>query len=289
MRQAMENIPGLQFALRAVTYWTQEAFAYGMTKRPNVLKVVEALGRWNIRRSVQDNELRDKLTPHYRIGCKRILCSSTYYQAVAGPKSELVTERITRITPDGILTDDGAERGVDVIVFATGFHVNDYYTHLQIKGLPGEDLVDRWNREGREAHRGITVAGMPNLFLLFGPNTVLGHNSVVFMIESQVRYVMTAIAALDKAGAQALAPTRTAQDRFNAELQRKLARSVWNTGGCSSFYLDEHGNNRALWGGYTWQYRLATRALKPKEYTFFGVGAHPRRAATGIPQAAETV
>jgi cation diffusion facilitator CzcD-associated flavoprotein CzcO len=285
MRQAIKYIPGLQRGLRAVTYWTQETFAYGMTRRPNALKIVEALGKWNIRRSVEDNGLRAKLTPHYRIGCKRILCSSTYYQAVASPKSELVTERITRITPDGIVTADGTERGVDVIVFATGFHVNDYYTHLQIKGLHGEDLVDRWNREGREAHRGITVADMPNLFFLFGPNTVLGHNSVVFMIESQVRYVVAAIAAIDKAGARALAPTRIAQERFNAELQRKLARSVWNTGGCSSFYLDEHGNNRALWGGYTWQYRLATRSLRPTEYIFFGVGTQPRRPAAGVPLA----
>jgi cation diffusion facilitator CzcD-associated flavoprotein CzcO len=242
-----------------------------MTKRPNTLKFIEAYAKYNIRRSVKDRELRRKLTPHYRIGCKRILNSSTYYPAVADPKTELITDHISRITPDGIVTADGTERQVDVIVYGTGFHVTDSYTYVQIKGRNGEDLVDRWNREGIGAHRGITVADVPNLFFLLGPNTGLGHNSVVFMIESQIGYVADAIATCDKFGAQALAPTRAAQDAFNDELQRKLADSVWNSGGCSSWYLDEHGRNTVLWGGYTWQYWMATRSVKPAEYQFSGV------------------
>jgi cation diffusion facilitator CzcD-associated flavoprotein CzcO len=272
LRRALENVPGLQLLLRNAIYWGQEALAYGMTKRPGALKVIEALAKWNIRRNVKNKELRRKLTPTYRIGCKRILNSSTYYAAVANPKTELVTDRIARITPDGIVTADGKERRADVIVYATGFHVTDSYTYVQIKGLHGEDLVDRWNREGIGAHRGITVADVPNLFFLLGPNTGLGHNSVVFMIESQIRYVAEAIAAVDKAGMAALAPTRAAQDAFNDALQEKLAHSVWNTGGCSSWYLDAHGNNRVLWGGYTWQYWLGTRRLRPSEYRFFGPG-----------------
>ncbi len=270
LRRALENVPGLRVLLRNVIYWGQEALAYGMTKRPGALKVVEALAKWNIRRNVKDKELRRKLTPTYRIGCKRILNSGTYYAAVANPKTELVTDRITRITPDGIVTADGKERKADVIVYATGFHVTDSYTYVQIKGLHGEDLVDRWNQEGLGAHLGITIADVPNLFFLLGPNTGLGHNSVVFMIESQIRYVADAIAAVDKAGVAALAPTRAAQDAFNDALQEKLGHSVWNTGGCSSWYLDAHGNNRVLWGGYTWQYWLATRKLRPGEYRFFG-------------------
>jgi cation diffusion facilitator CzcD-associated flavoprotein CzcO len=283
LRRALETVPGLRLALRNVIYWAQEVLAYGMTKRPNLLKVVEMLGKWNIRRNVADKELRARLTPHYRAGCKRILNSSTYYQAVADPKTELITDRIAGITRDGIVTADGTERKVDVIVYATGFHVTDSFTYVQIKGLHGEDLVDRWGHEGLAAHRGITVADVPNLFFLLGPNTGLGHNSVVFMIESQIRYVADAIAAVERAGAQALAPTRAAQDRFNQELQDKLAGSVWNTGGCRSWYLDEHGNNRVLWSGFTWQYWLATRSLKPAEYTFSGVGAG---AAATSPQLA---
>ncbi|SON62664.1 Baeyer-Villiger monooxygenase [Mycobacterium simulans] len=280
LRAAMETIPGLRALVRLVIYWAQEALAFGMTKRPNALKFIEAYCKWNIWRSVRDRELRRKLTPKYRIGCKRILNSSTYYGAVADPKTELITDGIARITRDGIVTADGqgreAQRKVDVIVYATGFHVTDSYTYVQVKGQHGEDLVDRWNREGIAAHRGITVADVPNLFFLLGPNTGLGHNSVVFMIESQIRYVVDAIAKCDKMGAQALAPTREAQDRFNDELQRKLADSVWNTGGCSSWYLDEHGKNTVLWGGYTWQYWRETRSVKPAEYQFFGLGKSSR-------------
>jgi hypothetical protein len=132
--------------------------------------------------------------------------------------------------------------------------------------------VDRWNREGVVAHRGVAVADMPNLFFLLGPNTGLGHTSVVFMIEAQVRYVAQAIAEVDRYDAQALAPTRSAQDRDNAELQTELGRTVWNTGGCRSWYLDEHGVNRALWSGMTWEYWRDMRKLKPSEYKFLGVG-----------------
>ncbi|MFY2858656.1 flavin-containing monooxygenase [Mycobacterium sp. THU-M104] len=273
LRRAMESVPGLRALVRAGIYWAQEALAIGMTKRPNLLKFIEAYVKYNIRRSVEDRELRRKLVPHYRIGCKRILNSSTYYRAVADPRTELITEHIARITPGGIVTADGTERKADVIVFATGFHVTDSYTYVQITGHNGEDLVDRWNREGIAAHRGITVAGMPNLFFLLGPNTGLGHNSVVFMIESQIHYVADAIAACDKRGAQALAPTRAAQDAFNDELQRRLGPSVWNSGGCSSWYLDEHGKNTVLWGGYTWQYWRETRSVRAGEYEFFGAGA----------------
>lgn len=276
LRRVLTVVPGARLALRTAIYWLQEAVAVGMTRWPGLLRIGEVLGRWNIRRGVKDRALRRKLTPRYRLGCKRILNSSTYYPAVADAKTELITEGIDRFTADGIVTVDGTERHVDVVVFATGFHVSDSYTYVDIKGSDGENLVDRWNAEGMAAHRGVTVAGMPNLFFLLGPNTGLGHNSMVFMIESQVHYVDQAIAAAEKAGAQALTPTRSAQDRFNADLQRRLARSVWNTGGCSSWYLDAHGRNPVLWGGYTWQYWTATRRLRPAEYRFLGVGPAAR-------------
>jgi cation diffusion facilitator CzcD-associated flavoprotein CzcO len=284
LRRVFASVPGTRAALREGIYWFLEATAYGMTKRPQLLKVYEVLGMWNINHNVSDPGLRRSLTPDYRPGCKRILYSDTYYQAIARPKTELVTERIERITRDGIVTADGTERPVDVIVYATGFHVTDSYTYVDIKGPGGEDLVDRWNREGVAAHRGISVADVPNAFFLLGPNTGLGHTSVVFMIESQIRYVAQAIAAVDNTGAQALAPTRDAQDRFNTELQRKLAGSVWNTGGCRSWYLDEHGNNRTLWSGFTWQYWLATRKLKPTEYRFSGFRADTKTQGVAVPE-----
>jgi cation diffusion facilitator CzcD-associated flavoprotein CzcO len=266
MRNTFSNVPGTRALLRAGIYWIHEAVGFAMTQQPRLLKIGEVLCKWNIRRSVKDRDLRRKLTPNYRAGCKRILNSDTYYRGIAHPHTKVITEGIERMTPTGIVTADGVEHPVDVVVYATGFHVTDSYTYVDIKGAGGEDLVDRWNREGIQAHRGIAVAGMPNLFFLLGPNTALGHNSVVFMIESQIRYVAQAIAAVDKAKARALAPTRAAQDEFNRELQDDLAGTVWNTGGCRSWYLDEHGVNRTLWSGMTWQYWLATRRFRASEY-----------------------
>src|SRR5690348_121392 len=215
LKRAFAYVPGLRAAVRDGIYWGLEGLGFAMTRRPALLRGVELVGKWNIRRHVKDKELRRRLTPTYTAGCKRILYSPNYYWGVANPKCQLITDRISRITPGGIVTADGEEHAADVIVYATGFHVTDSYTYVDIKGAGGEDLVDRWNREGVVAHRGVAVADMPNLFFLLGPNTGLGHTSVVFMIEQQVRYVAQAIAAVDKYGAQALAPTRSAQDRDN--------------------------------------------------------------------------
>lgn len=270
VRRTFTEVPGARAAMRVAIYWLHEVVGFGMTKQPWLLRVGAWLGKWNIRRAVKDKSLRRKLTPDYRAGCKRILNSDTYYRGIANPKTQVITERITRMTPTGIVTFDGVEHPVDVVVFATGFHATDSYSYVDIIGPGGEDLVDRWNREGVEAHRGVAVADMPNLFLLLGPNTGLGHNSVVFMIEAQIRYVAQAITAVDKAGVQAVAPTRRAQDEFNADLQGDLSKTVWNTGGCRSWYMDSHGVNRILWGGMTWQYWLATRRFKRDEYRFIG-------------------
>ncbi|WP_199253580.1 flavin-containing monooxygenase [Mycolicibacterium mengxianglii] len=278
LQQVLSRVPGVRAALRAGIYWFLEATAYGLTRRPGLLRIYEAMGKWNIRRAISDPQLRRTLTPDYRAGCKRILYSTNYYQALAQPNAQVITEPIERVTARGVVTADGTEREVDVIVFATGFHVTDSYTYVDVKGPGGEDLVDRWNAEGVAAHRGITVAGMPNLFFLLGPNTGLGHTSVVFMIESQIHYVVEAIAAVDAAGVEALAPRRAAQDRFNEGLQRDLSRSVWNTGGCRSWYLDSHGNNRTLWSGFTWQYWAATRSLDLDEYQM--IGAEPQGAVS---------
>ena len=272
-RQAFATIPGVRAALRAATYWTMDSRAIALAKRPELMTVAGWMYKANMRRYVTDPALRAKLTPRYRPGCKRILISDNFYQAVADPITEVITDGIARVTRGGIVTADGTERAVDAIVLATGFHVTDWFNYLDLKGAHGEDLVDRWRREGIAAHRGITVADVPNLFFLLGPNTGLGHNSVVFMIESQIRYITAAIAEADKHNAQALAPTRAAQDDYNDKLQHDLSTTVWNTGGCRSWYLDDHGVNRSLWSGLATEYWLATRRFKPAEYRFTGIGA----------------
>ncbi|MFE9579093.1 flavin-containing monooxygenase [Nocardia sp. NPDC006044] len=283
-RHALRRIPGLRLALRTGLYWGAEAGGYAMNWRPALLKVLERIGRRHIERQIADPVLRARVTPDYRAGCKRLLGSDTYYPALADPKTELVTERIDRFTADGIVTADGIEREFDVIIYGTGFQVIDSFKNLPMAGLRGVDLAERWDREGVQAHRGITVADLPNAFFLVGPNTGLGHNSMIFMIEAQIHYVLQAIRQVREQGALALVPRRAAQDRFNARLQRGLAHSVWNTGGCRSWYLDEHGNNRTLWSGFTWQYWLQTRRVDPAEYEFFGPAPSSPTRRTTVPE-----
>ncbi len=269
LRRAFATVPGLRRVFRLGIYVLQECLGYMMTRRPSLLKGLEVIAKLYLQRVVKDPELREKLTPKYRAGCKRLGKSVRYIPALANPKSTVVAEGIERFTENGIVAG-GIEREVDVIVYATGFHVTDSINSLDIAGIDGMTLADLWDVEGMQTLRGITVAGWPNLFVLLGPNTGLGHNSVIYMIESQIKYVSQAIKAVKRAGAEALVPKRAVQDRFNEQLQRKLKGSVWNTGGCASYYLDKHGKIRTLWSGFTWQYRLAVRKLKPREYIFFG-------------------
>lgn len=272
----IEKAPGLYQTLRWGVFWLQEALGYAMTRRPGLLKIVEKLAKWHLYRTVKDPELRAKLLPDFRAGCKRLLNDiDGFYEALTREKSQVVTDRIAKFTPHGIVTADGVERDVDIVVWATGFHVTDSYTYVDIKGTGGVDLVDMWNQEGVSAHRGITVAHMPNLFFLLGPNTGLGHNSVVAMIEPQIEHISKLMKAVDKSGVHAISPRPAAQKQFNDELQAKLKSSIWNTGGCQSWYTDEHGVNRTLWSGMVWEYRKALRRLRMAEYRFY-IAKKPR-------------
>lgn len=270
-RSAFRRVPGLRRAFRYGMYWGAETGAYAMNYRPQLLGLLARLGKATIRRQVADPELRAKVTPDYTPGCKRLLGSDTYYPALADPKTEVITDGITKITKKGIVTADGVERQVDAIIYGTGFHVTDSFENVDIAGRGGENLGERWSTEGIQAYLGITVANVPNAFFLLGPNTGLGHNSIVFMIESQIRYAVEAMRMVDRNKARALMVRRDVQDRFNAEVQRKLAGSVWNTGGCASWYLDANGVNRTLWPGFTWQYWLRTRRVDPSDYELLGV------------------
>jgi hypothetical protein len=172
------------------------------------------------------------------------------------------------------------EREVDAIVFGTGFHVTDAFDYLNITGRDGRDLAKQWRTTGQQTHLGITVAGYPNLFFLLGPNTGLGHNSVVFMIESQIRYVSDAIKLAERTHA-AIEVRQPVQDAFQAEIQTKLADGIWSTGGCDSWYLDAQGVNRTIWPGFTWRYWMRTRKLNPAHFELAGLPAREPVPAGG--------
>ncbi|WP_341257010.1 MULTISPECIES: flavin-containing monooxygenase [Gordonia] len=268
VKKAFGRVPGLRRAFRGGLYWGAEAGAYALNNRPVLLKGAEFVGKRFIRREIDDPELQRKLTPDYRPGCKRLLGSNTYYAALNRPTSTVITDGITKVTKNGIIAGDGIERPVDVIIYGTGFHVTDSFESLDIKGRHGVDVATRFAAEGPTAHRGISIADAPNVFFLLGPNTGLGHTSIVFMIESQIRYIAEAMRGVRQKGVDAIVPRAEVQEEYNRDVQRRLANSVWNTGGCQSWYLDKHGNNRTLWPGYTWRYWLSTRRVQQSEYEF---------------------
>ena len=176
------------------------------------------------------------------------------------------TDAIEKVTADSVVTSDGVAHPVDVIIYATGFHVTDGFDQLALKGSRGEDLPSHWHQTGINTHLGITTEGFPNLFFLLGPNTGLGHNSVVFIIEQQIKYILKAIDAVESRGAQSVDVRPAVQERFNTEIQDKLANGVWTNGGCTSWYLDSHGVNRTVWPGFTWQYWRATKNFESSDY-----------------------
>ncbi|MFC0532306.1 flavin-containing monooxygenase [Phytohabitans kaempferiae] len=263
-RRAFRAVPGLQRLARTGVYWGREAQATGFLQ-PVVMRLGQRTARAHLRRQVPDPELRAKLTPHYRMGCKRILLSNDYYPALSRSNVELVTDGIAEVRPDAVVSADGTARPVDAIIFGTGFHVSDTPIAEQIRGRDGRTLAEAWEGSPK-AHLGTTVAGFPNLFLLLGPGTGTGHTSVVFMIESQLAYVLDALRHLDRTGGAAIEPTAAAQRAFVSTLDRKMAGTVWQSGGCRSWYQDATGRVSAIWPGYTWSYRLRTRRFDPNDY-----------------------
>ncbi|WP_242884500.1 flavin-containing monooxygenase [Actinomadura litoris] len=266
-RALLEKVPGAARAFRDGIYWTLEARAVGFTLDPRLSSPQERIARWHLRHQVPDPELRAKLTPDYRIGCKRILLSNDYYPALARPNVRVETSGIAEVREHSVLTRDGREYEVDCVIYGTGFKVTDALTDLRVTGRGGVKLQEIW-ADGIEAHRGTTIPGLPNFFMLLGPNTGLGHNSVVFMIEVQIQHVLSCLRLLQERGADTIEPKPQASRRFNDRLQRRLRRLVWNEGGCRSWYLDAQGVNRTLWPGHTFEFWHTTRKANPTEFTF---------------------
>ncbi|WP_132993866.1 flavin-containing monooxygenase [Gordonia zhaorongruii] len=263
---AFRNIPGLQSLIRGTIYTANEVVAAGMTYAPKALKPVEALSRANIFRGIRDPELRDAVTPRFAVGCKRILKSNDWYPMLDRPNVDLVTSGIDKITKTGIVDKDGTAREVDVIVVATGFHVTDSPVFEAIIGVGGRSLAQAWETDGMQAYKGAFIHGFPNLMLLIGPATGLGHTSMVYMIESQLNYLVDYVRKTKEAGIVRTEVKQEAQDRYNAGIQRSLRNSVWINGGCASWYKDAKGNVTTVWPGFTFNFRNQTRSFDVAAY-----------------------
>jgi cation diffusion facilitator CzcD-associated flavoprotein CzcO len=262
VQRMLATVPGSARGLRDLIYWTLELRALGFAVSPKLMAPMQAMARRHLAKQVPDPDLRAALTPDYTIGCKRILLSSDYYPALQLPQVSLVTSPITAITGQGVVCDDGLHEA-DVLIYATGFRVIDSATELNVTGRGGRKLAEAW-QDGVEAYRGITVAGFPNFYMLLGPNTGLGHTSVVFMIESQIKHVLSCM-RLARSG-EVVEVRERALRQYNDGLQRRLGKAVWSAGGCRSWYQDDTGINRALWPGFSFEYWARTRRARRGAY-----------------------
>jgi cation diffusion facilitator CzcD-associated flavoprotein CzcO len=288
-RDLHSRFPLGQRAIRNLLYWAMELRGVGFAVNPKLMKAIELQARRHLKKQVPDASLREKLTPDYAIGCKRVLLSNDYYPTFGRDNVGLVTEGISSVRPDGIVTADGAFHQVDTIIFGTGFDVSGNLTQMKIVGRDGEELNEVWERKGTGAHLGITVSGFPNMFLLVGPNTGLGHSSMVFMIERQVDYVMQALGLLEAEDLAWVDVREPRQDEFVDWAQTRLSGSVWQ--GCNSWYIDENGRNFTIWPHFTWKYWLRTRRLRRHEYDVVPAASLPangggagRADASGVPE-----
>ncbi len=265
-QRLFEAAPLTQRAYRAWIYWQMEMRAFGFTLKPEVMKLVERWGAHHIKKQISDERLRKAVMPSYRAGCKRILMADDYYPALARPNVEVITEGISEVTERGIVASDGVERDVDAIIYGTGFRVTDLLTPIEVIGRGGVDINDAW-ADGMEAYLGTMISGFPNFFMMLGPNTGLGHNSMVFMIEAQVHYVLECVRAMEARGSKSMDVRPRAQTAFNEGLHLRLSRAVWASG-CRSWYLDAQGRNRTLWPGFTVEFWARTRRPTIEDYAF---------------------
>jgi cation diffusion facilitator CzcD-associated flavoprotein CzcO len=265
-RALYRRVPAAQKAVRGLVYWSRELFVTGMLRNGNALDRVEELARKQLDEQVADPSLRARLTPDYRPGCKRLLLSDDWYPALQRPNVQVVDDKIVEVRPHAVVTADGTEHAVDTIVFGTGFRVTDNPIADRVVGHGGRTMAEVWERDGAQAYLGTTVSGFPNLFLLAGPNTGIGHTSLVVMIEAQLTYLVDALATMTRTGAASVALRPPVFRRWTEEIQAKAGRTVWNTGGCASWYLDAEGRNTTIWPDHTFRFRSRTRRFDRSDY-----------------------
>jgi cation diffusion facilitator CzcD-associated flavoprotein CzcO len=265
IKMLFKQVPMLRALHRARLYWTNEIRVLPIFN-PTIAKVVEKAMLYNMHKQVKNPEVRRKLTPNYTFGCKRVLISNTYYPTFNRPNVELVTDGIKEIREHSIVTKDGVERPADCIILGTGFVVDPrlYMENFALTGRNGHNLGVDW-KEGPEAYMGTTMAGYPNMFQLVGPATGLGHNSIIFMIEAQVRYIIDCLKIREQKGADFIDVKPSVQKRFNDEVQEQVSSTVWNSG-CRSWYQTAEGKTFAIWPWSTWRFWLRTRQVDQTDY-----------------------
>ncbi|MHA6757488.1 flavin-containing monooxygenase [Streptacidiphilus sp. PAMC 29251] len=264
-RSRHRRFPPAQRLARARVYLEQELLLIPFAKRPKLMAKLEEVSRAHMRRFIQDPELLERVTPRYTLGCKRLLPSNRWYAALAKDNVTLVDGSVQEVREHSVVDADGVEHEVDAIIYGTGFQVADMPVSRLIRGRGGELMSDRFGGSPR-AYLGTAVPGFPNFFLLLGPNTGLGHSSMVYMIESQVEHVLRTVRAMRQCGAATAEVTPALVASYNDSIDRKLRGTVWETGGCTSFYQDATGRNATLWPDWTWRFRRLAKKTGTNVY-----------------------
>ena len=267
MQRVFRALPLAQRLARWAIYWRHEARALAFIVNPKWMQAPTRFAKSYLARRVADPALRAKLTPDYLLGCKRVLLSSDYYPALTRPNVDLVTTSIREIVADGLVTEDRRHYPVDAIICGTGFDVADAGAPFTVIGARGADLDARWREQGPQAYLGASIAGFPNFFTMIGPNTGLGHNSMVFMIESHIAYIASCLSLLCKRGARTMEVKAEVQRTFNERLQAAFRGTVWMSG-CRSWYLSKSGKNTTLWPRFSFAFRRLTRRVRESDYLF---------------------
>ncbi len=272
-RTAFRRVPLVQNAARQTWFWVHELMAVGMVWDTPVTTGIQLVAKANLRRQVSDTWLRRQLTPNFRAGCKRMLMSSDYYPALQRDNCKLVSWPIATMSPNGIRTADGIEHELDCIVFATGFDVCKAGTPFPIRGARGRELSDEWS-EGAYAYRSVTVAGYPNLFFTFGPNSGPGHNSALVYMEAEINYIVKAIGAIIDNDLSTLEVREDRQNDYHGEVQHRLVSTTWNSG-CKSWYLTNDGYNGTMYPGFATQFVRALSKVDMSDYVTTPATARP--------------
>jgi cation diffusion facilitator CzcD-associated flavoprotein CzcO len=275
-KRLFERFPAVQRLDRKANFAFHELGAMAMTSRPRLLGAFRAVGKRQINKAIEDRGLRAKVTPTDEIGCKRVMLTDDWYPSLAKPNVELITDRIEAITGSGVRTSEGSERPADVLVLATGFKTHGFVAPLEIVGRDGRTLVEEWAEVPR-AYLGLSVPGFPNMFLIYGPNTNGGTGSVIYTIEAGMAHVIAALRGLELTHAQTIEVRRQAAEDFDRELRAALAETVWHTG-CTSWYLDENGNDPNQWPWLWSDYRRRAGELAPGAYELGPRAAEPALA-----------
>lgn len=268
-KKLFRTFPRLQNLYRGFIFANNEFRGLGLTHRPKLLSIATKMALRHIRKNIPEPELRAKVTPDYTIGCKRALLSDDYYPALCRDNVHLHTHNIDHILHDGIMLDNDQQIKADVILYGTGFHGNKPLIGLEVYGKNNRSLKQEWDTEnGAEGYYGTCVSGYPNLFTLMGPNTGLGHNSVVIMIEHQIRLIQRLLEFCRQHNAQTIEPKEEVQTAFNQRIREDLSSMVWQSGGCHSWYQLANGKNVALWPGLTYEFKREIDRVSDNDFIF---------------------